>query len=132
MTVSTLFLCLSLLAGAAAPPPANQARLRISSIVMQNKVTHMVQPQYPESARKKGIQGNVTLDVVVGKDGSVKSAKVTDGPKDLAKAAVKAVKQWKYAPTLLNGNAVEVETAVELQFHLKPAPAKPAKKPSHP
>jgi TonB family protein len=133
MTVSVLALFLSLFAGAAAPPAAKQAPLRISSVVMQNMLVHQVAPKYPESARKKNIQGIVKLDVIVGKDGSVKSVKVTDGQKDLGKAAVKAVKQWKYKPTLLQGKPVEVETTVDLQFHLTqpPKPAKPAKPVKH-
>jgi protein TonB len=135
MTVSVLALCFSLLAGAAAPPTAGQAPLRISGIVMQTKLIHVVPPKYPESARKKNIQGVVKLDVFIRKNGSVKSAKVTDGQKDLGKAAVKAVKKWKYKPTVLNGKQVEVETTIELKFHLKPPPkkaAKPAKPPTHP
>lgn len=131
MAASLTLLCLSLLFGPAATPAAGQAPLRISSVVMQNKVTHMVPPQYPEAARKKGIQGDVHVDVVIARNGSVKSAKPIDGQKDLAKAAVKAVKQWKYAPTELNGTTVEVETTVLLGFHLSPPPAKPAKPPSH-
>jgi protein TonB len=134
MTVSVLALCLSLLAGAAAPPAANQGPLRISGIVMQTKLIHVVPPKYPESARKKSIQGVVKLDIVIHKDGSVKSAKVIDGQKDLGKAAVQAVKRWKYKPTVLNGQVVEVETTVELKFHLNPPPkkaAKPIKPPAH-
>lgn len=119
---------------AAAPPAATQhkAPLRISSVVMQSKVVHTSPLKYPESARKKNIQGVVTMDVLIGRNGAVKSVKVTDGPKQLTKAAVNSVKHWRYQPTVLNGKAVEVETTVAVSFKLTaPPPAKSAKGSSH-
>ncbi|MDE3137596.1 MAG: energy transducer TonB [Acidobacteriota bacterium] len=132
MIVASLVMCLGTLLGAGAPPAAQKAApLRISGVVMQAKVVHADPPKYPEEARKKNIQGVVTLDVVIGKKGEVESAKVTDGPKELAKAAINAVKHWRYEPTLLNGKPVEVETSVALGFKLTPPPTKtPAKKPN--
>jgi TonB family protein len=132
MIVASLVLCLGTLLGAGAPPAAQKAApLRISSVVMQGKVIHADPPKYPEEARKKNVQGVVTLDVVIGKNGAVESAKVTDGPKELAKAAMNAVKHWRYQTTLLNGKPVEVETTVALGFKLTPpkqkAPEKGAK-----
>ncbi len=109
---------------AAAPPAAQQAKpLRISSVVMQTKLVKVVPPKYPEAARKKNVQGDVKLDIVIGKNGAVKSANVTDGPKELTKAAIDAVKHWRYQPTVSNGKAIEVETAVDLQFKLTKPPA---------
>jgi len=133
MIVASLVLCLGTLLGAGAPPAAQKAApLRISGVVMQGKVVHADPPKYPEDARKKNIQGVVKLDVLIGKDGAVESAKVTDGPKDLTKAAVNAVKHWRYEPTLLNGKPVEVETVVEMGFKLTPPKQKaPAKAPAH-
>ena len=108
----------------AAPPPAKQAKtLRISGVVMQTKLVKATPPKYPEAARKKNIQGDVTLDIVVGTNGAVKSVKVTDGPKELTKAAANAVKHWRYQPTVLDGKPVEVETTVDLQFKLTKPPA---------
>jgi TonB family protein len=132
MIVASLVL-LGTLLGAGAPPAAQKAApLRISSVVMQSKVVHAVPPKYPEDARKKNIQGAVKLDVVIGENGKVESAKVTDGPKELSKAAVSAVKHWRYEPTMLNGKPVEVETEVELDFRLTPPKQKaPAKAPAH-
>jgi TonB family protein len=133
MIVASLVICLGTLLGAGAPPAAQKpAPLRISGVVMQAKVIHADPPKYPEEARKKNIQGVVTLDVVIGKNGAVESARVTDGPKELARAAVNAVKHWRYEPTLLNGKPVGVETQVQLGFKLTaPKEKGPAKPPAH-
>jgi TonB family protein len=129
MVVASLVLCLGTLLGAGAPPAAQKpAPLRISSVVMQAKVIHADPPKYPEEARSKNIQGVVTLDIIIGKNGAVESVKVTDGPKELTKAAVNAVKHWRYEPTLLNGKPVEVETTVELGFKLTPPKKKTPEK----
>lgn len=131
MIVASLVLCLGTLLGAGAPPAAQKpAPLRISSVVMRTKLIHAVPPKYPEAARKKNVQGIVTLDILIGPDGKVKTAKVTDGPKELAKAAQTAVKHWQYQKTMLHGKPIEVETTVAVGFKLtKPKP--PAKAPTH-
>lgn len=116
---------------AAAPAPAKQAKpLRISSVVMRAKLVQAPPLKYPEAARKKNIQGDVKLDIVIGTDGKVKSVKVTDGPKQLTKAAVHAVEHWRYQPTVLSGKPVEVETTVDLQFKLTKPPAAKSNKAS--
>lgn len=122
MIFASLVIAMGTLLGVSAPPmPAQQnAPLRISSVVMRTKLIKAAPPKYPEEARKKNIQGIVTLDIVVGRNGHVKSAKVTDGPKELTKAAVNAVKHWRYQPTLLKGKPIEVETSVEVGFKLLP------------
>jgi len=133
MIVASLVLCLGTLLGAGAPPAAQKAApLRISGVVMQTKVIHAVPPKYPEAARQKNIQGIVTLDVVIGPKGDVESAKLTDGPKELAKAAIDSVKQWRYEPTILKGKPIEVETTVQVGFKLtKPKEKAPPKAPAH-
>ncbi|HVB99599.1 MAG TPA: energy transducer TonB [Candidatus Dormibacteraeota bacterium] len=124
MIVATLVLGAATFLAAAPPPPATQAKpLRISSVVMQTKLIQTPPLKYPEDARKKNIQGDVALDIVIGTNGSVKSVKVTDGPKELTKAAVNNVKHWRYQPTVLEGKPVEVETTVDLQFKLTKPPA---------
>src|SRR5437879_6033742 len=75
-------------------------------------LVHRVGPVYPDDARQAKVQGNVTLHVIVGPDGSVKSLKVLSGPSSLAPAAAAAVRQWRYKPYLINGKPVEVETIV--------------------
>lgn len=130
MIVATLVLGMAtLLTGAPAVPAAQKAPqpIRISGIVMQTKLVHTNPVKYPEAARKKNIQGTVALDILIGPDGSVESVKVTDGPKELTKAATDSVKGWKYQPVLLNGKAIEVETTVNVGFKLTKPPAKPAK-----
>lgn len=133
MIVASLVLCLGTLLGAGVPPAAqNAAPLRISSVVMRTKLIHADAPKYPKDARKKNIQGIVTLDIVIGPKGHVKSAKVTDGPKELAKAALASVKTWRYQPTELKGKPVAVETTVKVGFKLtKPKKKAAAKGPSH-
>jgi periplasmic protein TonB len=66
------------------------------------------------------MQGTVHLHAVIGKDGRVKDIRVIDGDFDLAQAAVRAVRQWRYAPTLLNGQPVEVDTTISVVFSLGP------------
>lgn len=128
MIFATLVFALGTLLGAGAPPqPAQHKPVRISSIVMRTKLVKTVAPKYPKEARKKKVQGIVKLEVVIGRDGRVKSAKVTDGPKLLVKAAEDAVKQWRYKPTLLKGKPIEVETAVEVGFKLVPPKKKTGK-----
>jgi len=95
-----------------APP----MRVRIGGNVLSAKLINRVDPKYPEEASKQGIQGTVRLHVVVGKDGSVQQMDVVSGDPLLAQAAMDAVKQWRYQPTLLNGEPVEVDTQVEVFF----------------
>jgi TonB family protein len=77
-----------------------------------------VQPSYPEQALKAGLQGVVVLQAWIGTDGSIRDLKLVDGSLLLGKAAVKAVKQWRYKPYLRNGVAVEAQTYVTVNFKL--------------
>jgi TonB family protein len=81
-----------------------------------------VQPVYPEEARQAHIQGMVRLHLVLAKDGSVAQVQVVSGHPLLVQAAVDAVRQWCYQPTLLNGEPAEVDTVVEVVLALTPAP----------
>jgi TonB family protein len=81
-------------------------------------VVSRVPPHYPESARAKHIEGTVRLNTVIGVKGTVIETKYLSGPQELIQAAVDAVKQWKFEPTLLNGEPVEVECVFELNFQL--------------
>jgi TonB family protein len=78
---------------------------------------HDVAPKYPKDAIAKGIQGIVRLRATIDRKGNVAKVRVLEGDPILAAAAVKAVKRWKYRPHLLNGEAVEAETAITIQFH---------------
>jgi TonB family protein len=104
---------------AAAPKPM---RVRIGGNVEAAKVLSRVQPIYPPSAKEKGVQGSVVLHAVVGMGGKPLSLQVLNSQvdPDLARAAVEAVSQWRYQPTLLNGDPVEVDTTITVNFTLLP------------
>lgn len=102
-----------------APPrrPVVQ-RLRMDGDVARKNVIKSVPPIYPGEARAKGIQGKVTLHAIIGKDGSVNQLEVISGKPTLSKAAMDAVRQWKYLPVLINGDPVEVDTTIDVIFTL--------------
>jgi TonB family protein len=104
-------------ATAQAPPPH---RIHVKEDVEKAKLIHTVSPMYPLLSEKRGV-GTVVLHVVVGKNGTVNSARYVSGPTNLMNSAVKAVLQWRYKPTLVNGVAVEVDTTVSVVF---PPPVK--------
>jgi TonB family protein len=107
--------------GQDAPAP----RIRVSDDVMRGVLTNKVAPVYPPLARQARIQGTVILKVLINRSGDVYDVQLVSGHPMLAPAAVAAVKQWKYQPYLLNGAAVEVETTVQVIFHLEGEPAPP-------
>jgi TonB family protein len=80
--------------------------------------TKMVQPVYPEKAKKARIQGTVVLSIVIGEDGDIRDVKAVKGSPILAQAAVTAVHQWHYQPYLLNGTPVSAEGKVTVNFVL--------------
>lgn len=77
-----------------------------------------VQPEYPEAAKMSHVSGTVRLHVIIATDGSVDSLEVVLGDALLASAAIDAVKQWLYKPTLLNGEPIEVDTTIDVIFSL--------------
>ncbi len=85
----------------------------------QKKLVHQVQPVYPDVAKQAGMQGTVVLKVFVGKEGNVQGVKVLSGDSVLAQAAVDAVRQWRYQPTVVDGVPVNVVTTVTVEFRLK-------------
>lgn len=95
-----------------------QHRQLYGGLVHSAKLIHSVAPEYPREARKMHIQGTVHLHAVIGKDGRVEDLSVIDGDPDLARAAMKAVHQWRYEPTLLDGKPVEVDTTIAVVFNL--------------
>jgi TonB family protein len=96
-------------------------RIRIGGDVEQAHLFTQVMPVYPESAKAAGVEGTVILHAVLGKDGSLLSLRVMNDQIDpaLARSAVEAVSHWRYRPTLLNGEPVEVVTTIEVRFSLK-------------
>ena len=95
-------------------------RIRIGGNVQAAKILSRVPPQYPPDCRAEGVQGIVVLTAVIGKAGEVLSLEPMNQFVDsrLRDAAVSAVKLWRYQPTLLNGNPVEVTTQVDVNFTL--------------
>ena len=105
---------------AGGPQETRPMRVRVSQAVNQGMVISKVPPSYPPDARAARIQGSVVIGVIIGKDGNVQSEHLISGHPLLAPAAMDAVKQWKYRPYLLNGQAVEVDTQVTVNFTLTP------------
>jgi periplasmic protein TonB len=99
-------------------PPQHQAPLHRSEGVMAAALIHKVQPQYPDSARALHLAGAVYLRAIISTDGTVRQLEVISGNPILANAALQAVRQWRYQPTRLNGEPVEVETFITVNFVL--------------
>jgi periplasmic protein TonB len=101
-----------------APKIATPQRVRVSSGVVSGLLLRKVNPTYPPLARQARIQGVVVLQAQISKDGNIENLQLISGHPMLAPAAIEAVKQWKYKPYLLNGEPVEVETQVQVNFTL--------------
>ncbi|MGA7218135.1 MAG: TonB family protein [Candidatus Sulfotelmatobacter sp.] len=102
----------------AVPKVATPQRVRVSQGVSQGLLVRKVNPSYPPLARQARIQGTVILRAVISKDGSIENLTLVSGHPMLAPAAIEAVRQWKYKPYLLNGEPVEVDTEVQVNFTL--------------
>ena len=102
----------------AVPKVATPQRVRVSQGVSQGLLIHQVKPTYPPLARQARIQGAVVLQAVITKDGTIQGLKVVSGHPMLTPSAIDAVKQWRYKPYFLNGEPVEVETAITVNFTL--------------
>ena len=102
----------------AVPKIATPTRVRVSSGVSSGLLIRKGSPNYPPLARQARIQGTVLLQAQISKDGSIQNLQLISGHPMLAPAAIEAVKQWKYKPYLLNGEPVEVETQVQVNFTL--------------
>jgi len=97
---------------------AGPVRIRVGGNVQAAKIVNRVQPMYPNDAREAGITGTVRLHVILAKDGTVESLELVSGHPLLAQAAIDAVRQWVYQPTVLNGERVEVDTTIDVIFSL--------------
>lgn len=100
------------------PPPPVVEKPRIVSRMMEGSLLHRVGPIYPPLAIAARIQGTVVLEAVIGRDGAVQNLQVLSGHPMLVPAAINAVNQWRYRPYILNGNPVEVDTHVTVNFIL--------------
>jgi protein TonB len=105
----------------AAPPltaPTPHTPILISEGIILGKIIHRVEPIYPVLARQARVEGTVQLRAIISKDGSVEHLEVLSGNPLLIRAATDAVLQWRFHPTLLNREPVEVETYFTVVFHL--------------
>ena len=102
----------------AVPKVATPQRVRVSQGVTQGLLIKRVEPPYPPLARQARIQGSVVLQAEISKDGTIENLHLVSGHPMLAPAAIEAVKQWRYRPYILNGEPVEVETQITVNFTL--------------
>ncbi len=106
---------------AAQPPPAPKVeiprRIRVGTLQQARWIFHP-NPVYPLLAKSARIQGTVRLEAIISKQGTMESLKVVSGHPLLVEAAMDAVRQWRYQPTILNGEPVEVATTIDVNFTL--------------
>jgi len=97
-------------------------RIRLGGEIQAPKLLTKVQPAYPAAAKAAGVEGTVILHAIIGMEGNPLSLRVVSAQVDpeLARAAVEAVSRWRYSPTLLNGDPIEVDTTVMVNFKLLP------------
>src|ERR1700687_1617158 len=104
--------------GAPPPPKPVGGRIRQGGNVQAARLVNKVQPQYPPLARQTRLSGTVRLHAILRTDGGVQSLTLESGHPLLVQSALDAVRQWRYQPTLLNGEAVEVDTTIDVIFSL--------------
>jgi protein TonB len=111
--------------GAAPPPPPPPPKpkpaptvQRIGGNVQASKLIKQPKPIYPPLAKAARVQGTVKFQATIGKDGTIQNLQLLSGPPLLVPSAMEAVKQWTYQPTLLNGEAVDVITTIDVNFTL--------------
>ena len=107
----------TLLAGGASAQEGEK-RLRVASELQQAKLVNNPMPVYPVLAKRGRVEGTVRLTATISKDGSVEKVETVSGHPILEQAAVEAVRKWKYRPTVLNGETVEVVTTIDVVFKL--------------
>jgi periplasmic protein TonB len=110
-----------IIGGNAPPPPPKPVQsgpVRVGGNVMAAKIIDHQQPEYPAIAKAAHVQGTIVLHAIIAKDGAIQDLQYVSGPPLLMKAAMDAVKQWRYKPTQLNGDPVEVDTTIQVVFTL--------------
>jgi TonB family protein len=99
-------------------PELKEAAARSGATLQIGEPVSRVEPVYPEDAERQGIEGTVKLRVLITRDGAVQSVQVVSGPSLLAGAAVNAVRQWRYQPTLLGDQPVEIAQDITVVFRI--------------
>lgn len=97
-------------------PPA---RIQLQGNVQASKIIKRVAPSYPDAARRERLEGTVRFHAIIGTDGSVQQVRVIRGYCSLSEVSLPAVKQWRYTPTLVKGEPVEVDTTIDVIFSLR-------------
>jgi protein TonB len=100
------------------PKPVTPSRIKVGGNVQSAKLVRQPRPVYPPLAKQARISGVVKLSAVISKDGTIQHLEVMSGHPLLVPSALDAVKQWVYQPTLLNGEPVEVQTQIDVNFTL--------------
>jgi protein TonB len=100
------------------PAPAPSAPLHVSGGVQSAKLIFGPKPSYPALAKVTHTMGTVRIQAIIGRDGAIRNVQVLSGPPLLVEAAGQAVKQWRYQPTMLNNQTVEVITEIDVNFTL--------------
>src|SRR5580658_6296354 len=99
-------------------PTPRAAPVRVGIGVQSAKLIFGPRPVYPPLARTTRTQGSVKIQALIGRDGIIRNLQLVSGPPLLIAAAMEAVQQWRYQPTLLNGEPVEVITEIDVNFTL--------------
>lgn len=100
------------------PPPKAPQRIHVGGNVQSAKLLRQIIPTYPPIAKTAHISGTVILHAIIAKDGSIQALAYVSGPPLLMRNAMEAVRQWRYQPTELNGEPVEVDTTISVVFTL--------------
>ena len=99
--------------------PVTPQRIRVGGNVQAARIVNQPKPVYPPLAKQARIQGTVRFTAIIGRDGTIQNLQLISGHPLLVPSAQEAVKQWKYQPTLLNGEPVEVITQIDVNFTLQ-------------
>ncbi|MGC1450903.1 MAG: energy transducer TonB [Candidatus Sulfotelmatobacter sp.] len=101
-----------------APAPASTVRPFRTSNILAGSLVNRVQPEYPYAAKMAHVQGQVVLYAIISREGTIENLHVVTGHPLLVRAAIEAVSRWRYRPYILNGEPVEVETQIMVNFTL--------------
>lgn len=101
------------------PPQQEKRTVKLSGGVVAAQLISRVEPRYPSLALETRLSGTVVLHAMISRDGRIESLEVVSGSPFFVQAALDAVRQWRYRPTLLNGEPVEVETTITVEFRLQ-------------
>jgi protein TonB len=93
-------------------------RIRVSSGVAEKQLRHKVDPVYPWDARVNHLTGDVLIRIIIDQQGNVSNMTVIRGDPILIESVIKAVKQWKYRPYILNGEAIEMDAPILIKYHM--------------